>query len=154
MTLIETAKLLGKIDSLWPGRLPDHKMSKTIQDWNEYLAGATFEDALKALEAYADKGIAYFPTASEIKELIIKEKAKEYPSAEDFIARTRRAVLEFGAHDAAGAIAYLGDEMWGAVMAVAPWQRICMAMDEIKLKTAWEYHVRQTIKKEMEKKHG
>lgn len=152
MTLAETAELLDKIDSLWPGRLPANKMPKTIRDWHDYLSGASLENAMRALEAYADKGTAYFPTAPEIKDLIIKEKAKEYPSAEDFIAQTRRAVHEFGAHNPTGAREYLGEASYRLLEGVAPWHRICMGIDESKLKTAWEYHVRQMIKKKMEDK--
>ncbi len=145
------------IDMLWAGKLQVgdiEKLDRMVTVWLDFFAGVTKEQMEKAVKAYSEKGTPFPPTAPELMDSILADASSAYPDTETFVQRVRRAVIEFGPLDAAGALTFLGDEMWGAVLAVAPWQRICDGLNVSVLKLAWEHQVKQKIKKEMAQNHG
>lgn len=154
MTLAETMDLINTISDLWLGKFRMDNPARTVEAWYEFFADIPAYMVKDAVKAYSSKGTPFSPSAPEIMDLVIKEQSKAYPSPETFVHDVHTAIIHFGSHNAEGAKAFLGEDAWTAAMSVASWPSHCNKLDELKLKAAWEYHVRQTIKKEMENKHG
>lgn len=152
MTKAETIRIIKKIDALWIGKLRLESFEVVVEEWHEFFANVHVECVKDAIKAYSEKGSPFPPTAPEIMDFVVKEQAKAYPSPESFVHDVRTAVVHFGSHNAEDAKAFLGTDAWKAAISVAPWQAHCNKIEEAKLKSAWEYHVRQMIKKKMEDK--
>ena len=153
MNIQETMALIKKIDSLWPGKINPNNMENIITGWQEFFANVTLDQMKEALKEYtSSKESTFFPNAPQLMRLVEKKLSENYETPESFLRRIKKAIVEYGSWDVAGAIAYLGDDTWGVLMSVAPWQTHCNRLDEVKLKEAWEYHVRQKVKQQMERR--
>lgn len=153
MNIQETMALIKKIDSLWPGKINPNNMENIITGWQEFFANVTFDQMKEALKEYtSSKESTFFPNAPQLMRLVEKKLSENYETPESFLRRIKKAIVEYGSWDVAGAIAYFGDDTWGVLMSVAPWQTHCNRLDEVKLKEAWEYHVRQKVKQQMERR--
>ena len=145
MTRTEIAVLFEEIADLWNGKFRLENPARTMNTWYTFFASVPSNVIHQALGLYASKGSGFPPSAPELMTCVETILAKAYPSPEEFVAKVRRAVNEYGPHDTAGAKAFLGDA-WKVVTEGTSWQRTCQHIDETRLKSAWEARVKELIR--------